>query len=108
MSTCNQLDLETVGSLTDYAHKSPDTEKNSLLGMLASAVERFEASNSIVAGLKNEIPLFIISPKFWVRLSCLAECLERILGIIDWNPSVSKSNWLHVDFVCFLFNINLR
>ena len=38
----------------------------------------FQAFNSTVAGLKNEIPLFNMNPKLCVWLSCLAQFLEGL------------------------------
>jgi hypothetical protein len=37
----------------------------------------------------------------WVGYMLLGQCPGRFLGIINQDPSVSKSNWLHVNIFWF-------
>jgi hypothetical protein len=44
----------------------------------------------------------------WIWLAHYNKCPRRLLGIISWDPSVSKSNWSHVDiFGCFFINLGI-
>ena len=45
--------------------------------------------------------------KLW-RFACGCHCPGRILGINDQDPSVSETNWLHIDiFRFYLWNWNI-
>ena len=85
ITTCNQLDLETLGFFPDYT-------KN-LLGYIVDLLMQHE-----------HLTLYTLAT---IVCHPLNQYPGRFFGIIGQNPSVSKSDQLHV-VIFRLFFMNLR